>query len=144
MVIALLILLLSPAWPVEQKKDETGPPKRGDLVIAKGCLTGSALESSDLAGKESPARYYESLTYRLTGEKKTMDEIRKEHAGHSDIVTAELKTDLPTTVSLRGTTIGKTRVVVGMGARPGVAPEPPPPMPVLRVKSFEHTGVTCR
>ena len=38
--------------------------------------------------------------------------------------------------------IGNSRVVVGVGR--GMAPEPAPPLPVLKVSSFDHTGINCR
>lgn len=143
MVLALLLLLLAPAIAQDQDKDKENarPPKRGDTVIAKGCLRGSALENADLSRAEGTGRSSEIFTYRLSGDKKIIKEIRDEHDGHADVVTAELKTDLPTSSGF-GKRIGNSRITIG-GSR-GMGPEPPPPMPQLRVISFEHTGVTCR
>ena len=145
MVIALLWLLLAPPMMQDQdrEKEKSTPPKRGDIVVAKGCLRGSALERADLSRQGSADGYLDLVTYRLTGDKKTMQAIRKEHDGHADVITGELKTDLPTSTETRGKKIGNTRIVVGVGGR-GMHPEPPPPMPVLRVTSFEHTGISCR
>ena len=148
MVIALLLLTLAPVifqdQEKEKEKEKAGPPRRGDIVVARGCLRGSALESADLARRESPDRFVDLITYRLTGDKKTMEAIRKEHDGHADVITGELKTDLPTTTGTRGRQIGKSRITIGIGGSRGMSPERPPPMPVLRVTSFEHTGVNCR
>jgi hypothetical protein len=148
MVIALLLLALAPVFVQDQdqekEKEKARPPRRGDIVVARGCLRGSALENADLGKRESPDRFAGLVTYRLTGDKKTMEEIRKEHDGHADVITGELKTDPPTSTETRGTRIGKSRITIGIGASRGMGPERPPPMPVLRVTSFEHTGVNCR
>lgn len=127
----------------EREEKQNNPPKRGDTVVARGCVSGSVLESASLEGPTAEG-FADFVTYRLTGDKKTIEEIRKEHDHHADIVTGELRTDLPTSTEMRGKKIGKTRIVVGMGpSRPGM-PDSTPPMPVLKVKSFEHTGVPCR
>jgi hypothetical protein len=128
----------------DQKKDEKkdGPPKRGDTVVVRGCLRGGVLERAELT---SPVdRVADLITYRLTGDKKSLQEIKKEHDGHADIITGELRTDLPTQTETRGKTIGNTRIVIGAGPSRPMMPEGPPPMPVLKVTSFEHTSVPCR
>jgi hypothetical protein len=144
MAMMLLLFVLVPILTQDRADEPSKPPKRGDIVIAKGCLRGGVLESADLNKPDGGARSAEFATFRLTGDKKTMDEIRKEHDGHSDAITGELGTDLPSTTQVRGKQIGKTRITVGVGPSRGMGPEPPPPMPVLRVTSIEHTGTTCR
>jgi len=150
MAIALLLLMLSSASTDVQGKESSGqkesskPPQRGDVVIARGCLTGGVLESAELANAEGTGRSPELLTYRLTGDKKMMEEIRKEHSGHADVITAELKTSLPKSSDMPGKQVGNTRITIRGGTSRGMGPEPPPPLPVLRVTSFEHTGATCR
>lgn len=150
MVIALLLSLAvwfpqssgtEPKTEAAQEREEkqNKPPKRGDVVVARGCLKGSVLES---AGIED--RLTELITYRLTGDKKTMEEIRKEHDHHADIVTGELRTDLPTSTETRGKKVGNTRIVIGTGPSRPMMPQAPPPMPLLKVTSFEHTGIPCR
>ncbi len=143
MVIALLLFVLGlPQAP--QEKEVNKPPRRGDIVVAKGCLKGSMLENADLGTAVGGSRALDLVTYRLTGDKKTMESIRKEHDGHSDVITGELKTDLPTSTDIHGKKVGNTRITIGVGASRGMGPEPPPPMPVLRVKSVEHTAISCR
>ncbi len=143
MVIALLLSFAMSLAPMQDRKDpEAKPPKRGDTVIARGCIRGGALESGSLTTPGGGGGYIDLLTYRLTGEKKALEEIKKEHDGHADVITGELRTDLPK--ATRGAKIGNTRITIGVGPSRGRLPEPPPPMPVLKVKSFEHTGVNCR
>jgi hypothetical protein len=142
MVIALLLLIVAPALAQEQETKKARPPERGDRVIARGCLRGSVLENAEIAKAEGGERSTELFTYRLTGDKKIIEGIRKEHDGHADVITAELRTDLPK--GTRGTKIGNSRITIGVGPGRGMSPEPPPPIPVLRVASLEHTGVSCR
>ena len=145
MVLALLLLFAFLPMIQQDPPKENKPPKRGDVVIAKGCVKGGVLEAADLTGPGGTgAGLVDLVTCRLTGEKKAVQEIQKDHEGHADIVTGELKTDLPTTTEIHGKKIGKTGITVGVGGSRGMMQEPPPPMPVLKVTSFEHTGVTCR
>jgi hypothetical protein len=147
MVIALLLLMLAAGLQQDPPKEpkENKPPKRGDTVVAKGCLKGSVLETSDLSGSDgTSAGLIDLVTFRLTGDKKMLQQLKKEHDGHADVLTGELRTDLPTSTFPIGKKVGNSRITVGVGASRGMMPEPPPPMPVLKVTSFEHTGATCR
>lgn len=143
MLIALLVLALTgPAAGQEKDKDEVKPPRRGDKVVVRGCLSGGSLDSTEVkaAGEdERRTAYSDFVTFRLTGDKKVLKEIRMEHSGHADVLHGTLGTDLP---KAGGNAIGNSRIRIGVGR--GMAPEPPPPLPVLKVSAFEHTGVTCR
>lgn len=142
MLIALLVLALTgPAGGQDKDKDDAKPPKRGDKVTVRGCLSGGSLDSTEVTAfdkDEKETRHYEFLTFRLTGDKTVLKEIRMEHSGHVDVLHGTLGTDLPKP----GSRIGNSRISIGIGR--GMSPEPPPPLPVLKVRSFEHTGVTCR
>lgn len=146
MLIALLALALTgPVFTQQNPTGEVKPPKRGDTVAVRGCLSGAALDSSDVSGRdkdENETRYSEFVTFRLTGDKKVLQEIRADHSGHVDVVHGELRSDLPKSGMLGGRSIGNSRIAIGVGR--GMSPEPPPPLPVLKVTSFEHTSVTCR
>lgn len=142
MATALLLLTFLAGIPQDQPKD-TKPPKRGDVVVAKGCLRGGVLESAEASkpGADSAA-LVSPFNFRLTGDKKILQEIKKDHDGHADVLTGELRTDLP--AETPGKKIGNSRISIGVGASRGMMPEPPAPLPVLKVTSFEHTGVICR
>jgi hypothetical protein len=116
-------------------------PKKGDTVVVRGCLGGGVLETLDVVTKDGKARAVAALTFRLTGDKKLLKTIKEEHTNHSDSITGVLKTDLPETGKSFGTTIGNTSVGIGMVNPHGATDRP---LPVLEVKEFEHTGVTCR
>lgn len=134
-----------PAQPSQERESKGDKrPKRGDVVVGRGCLRGSVLESASLAAPDGSDLQTELITYRLTGDRKTIEAIRKDHDRHADVVTGELRTDLPTSTATPGKKIGNTRIVVGAGPSRPMMPDGPPPMPVLKVTSFEHTGVPCR
>ena len=141
----LFVALIIPPGVIQDKPEaEVKPPQSGDTVVARGCLSGATLDSSEISGrdkKDNETRYTEFVTFRLTGDKKVLQEIRSNHSGHVDLVTGELRSDLAKLGTL-GKSVGNSRVTIGVGR--GMSPEPPPPMPVLKVKSLEHTGVTCR
>ena len=145
MLIALLALVLIGGAPAQEKKtsDDLKPPRRGDDVVAKGCLAGGTFESTDVSGRDkddNETRYIEFITFRLTGDKKVLEDIRMNHSGHADVLKGELRSDLPRPGA--GRTIGNSRIKIGAGR--GMSPESPPPLPVLQVSSFEHTGIRCR
>lgn len=137
----LLIALTVPVLPQEKSSGEIKPPRRGDPVTVKGCVANATIDSNEVAGREKESRYFEFVTFRLTGDKVVLDEIRKEHVGHSDVLHGELRSDLPKP-GQAGRIVGNSRVSIGVGR--GMQPEPAPPLPVLKVSSIDHTGVTCR
>jgi len=142
MLTALLLFALTLSGIVQEKsKGEVKPPKNGDDVVVKGCLANATIDSNDVTGSDKDTRYSEFVTFRLTGEKKLLQDIRKDHVGHADVLRGELRSDLPRPGQAGGM-IGNSRVTIGVGR--GMAPEPAPPLPVLKVSSFDHTGITCR
>ena len=52
----------------------------------KGCLANATIESNDVTGSDKDTRYIEFVTFRLTGDKKMLQEIRKDHVGHADVL----------------------------------------------------------
>ena len=140
-ILALLLALLPSGWQDGESRPAK-PPQKGDTVVVKGCINGGVIESTGIAKSDETEHLTELLAYRLTGDKKVVGPIKKDHDGHVDVVTAELRTDLPTSRS--GVRAGNSRIAIGVGASRGMLPEPPPPMPVLKVSSIEHTGVRCR
>jgi len=119
-------------------------PKRGDDVAVKGCIVAGTIESTDTEVRDSTGSYSSFVTYRISGNKKIVNPIKKEHEGHADVLIGTLKSDLPETNSPKSTQIGNTRVVIGAGEQSRTNPMAPHSMPVLDVKEIEHTGVNCR
>lgn len=129
-VLVLAIVVSGPAG--------TDLPKRGETVIVTGCVSRGRIESNDMKVKDRDASFDRLVTYRLTGDKKLLESLKKEHEGHIEELTAVLKSELPIDEHKR---IGNTNVGIGLPGRndPGV-----PSYPVLEVKSAEHTAKSCQ
>ena len=145
-MLALTFALLIAAGAAQDKPpvDSSSAPKRGDMVTVHGCIVSGTIESTETEVRDSTGKYSGFVTYRLTGEKKALKQIKQEHDGHSDILTGRLKSDLPNPNTPRSKQIGNTRITVGVGDQPRTDPRAPQFMPALEVKEIEHTGITCR
>ena len=73
------------------------------------------IESSDAETNDSTGTYTGFVTYRLTGDKKALKQMKQDHDGHVDIVTGILKSDLPQQNTPQGKRVGNTRITVGAG-----------------------------
>ena len=142
MLTALLLFALTlPPLAQEKSTGEIKPPKRGEKVVVKGCIANATVDSNEVTGADKESRYFEFVTFRLTGDKKVLDDIRKDHVGHADVLQGELRSDLPKP-GQPGMGVGNSRVTFGVSR--GMAPEQAPPLPVLKVSSIDHTGINCR
>ena len=128
----------------EKPAEPSDIPKRGETVTVRGCIVGGTIESSETEVADSSGKYSGFITYRLTGEKRALKQIKQEHDGHADVLTGVLKSDLPDPNTPRGKRIGNTRITVGIGQQPHPDVRAPQYMPALQVKEVEHTGVSCR
>lgn len=137
-------LVLAAITGQEKPSDRASGPKRGDTITVRGCIVGGTIESSETKVRDSTGEYSGFVTYRLTGEKKTLKQIKQDHDGHEDVLTGVLKSDLPNANTPRGKWIGNTRITVGIGEQPRTDPREPQFMPALQVKEIEHTGANCR
>lgn len=146
MTMILLVVALAFAGPIDQEKTSAKIPQKGDTIIVKGCLRGSSLESTEMGLVDSEARRMTSLVYRLTGDRSTLKRMRQEHDGRVVEATGTLKSTLPPADEIRGKTIGRTRIRIGVGS-PSVGspgnPETNRSIPVLEVKSYEGFPVKC-
>jgi hypothetical protein len=144
--ITIAVVMCGQALALTQEPASNGKtPGKGDAVIAKGCLSGPTLESTETVTTDETGRVSARLTYRLQGDKKLLKRMRDEHDGKFVDVTGILKSTLPADSSTRGKTIGKTKVTFGVGtpsAQKG-APDLQSSLPVLEVKSYEGSGERC-
>ena len=129
----LLVLGSAVILPVQDKREL---PKRGDTVIVTGCVAKGRIESNDVKVQDSDARLDRNVMYRLTGDKKVLTSLKDDHENHVEILTAVLRSELPSEGQAR--TVGNTRIGIGLPGRND--PAAPPSYPVLEVKSAEHTG----
>lgn len=138
-------LALSAVAAAAQEKPADKPPEKGDTVLVKGCLHGTALEATETQRLDQSGLMATPLTYRLTGKKTVLKQLRDEHDDMLVEVTGILKSNLPPAGEQRGKQIGKSRVYIGIGApQTGAMPEANRSIPVLQVESFEGHGVRCR
>lgn len=120
-------------------------PKKGDAVVVRGCLRGSAVEEADLltdTGDGDPKQNDQvpSLTYRLQGEKSVLKELKDKHDRKIVQVKGILRSELSR--NAMGTNVGRTRITIGADPR-NPTRGADQPMPVLEAMSFEGTTVGC-
>jgi len=128
------------------QKPEDGampPSKKGDTLVIRGCVSASLLK--DLrAQKTDPVTGAETaVVYRLTGEKKLLQVIQKEHQGQVLDVTGVLASNPNVSSTTHSKQMGKTRVFVGAGSQEASMPAQPPSYPSLRVSAFEVVRPGC-
>jgi hypothetical protein len=142
LVVALGVLA---TVPIQDNPEKARMPKKGDTVVVKGCLEGQLLRSVETSLLDESGRMATPLTYRLKGDRKLLHALRSEHDGRVVEVTGELKSTLPIPAG-RGVTVGKSRIVVGIGAPPAgnqQAQQPTESLPVVEVKTYEGMPVAC-
>jgi hypothetical protein len=131
--------------PAAQKPEEGGvpPSKKGDTLVIRGCVSGSLLK--DLRGqKTDPVSGGEtSAVYRLSGGKKLLQIIQKEHQNQVLDVTGVLASKPNASSTTRSKQMGKARVYVGAGSQESAMPTQPASYPTLRVTSFEVVRPGC-
>ena len=87
-------------------------PKKGDPVVLKGCLRGAALEATDVGAEDSSTPLLSGVTFRLTGKKELLKEMKEKHDGRIVEVRGMLKSDLQPQ-SGYGTNVGGMRITIG-------------------------------
>lgn len=121
-------------------------PKKGDTVVIRGCLRGSAIESAQTLsvgaeGETTPEDSVPALTYRLQGKKDLLKELKDKHDRRVVEVKGILRSELGG--SGIGTTVGRTRITIGVDARTGSGARNDQAVPVLEAQSFEGTTISC-
>jgi hypothetical protein len=125
----------------------TQPPKKGDTVLIKGCLRGSAVESAgmmtvDAEGTPRSEDAVPVLTYRLQGDKRLLKDLKARHDRKVVEVKGILRSDI--SGSGFGKDVGRTRITIGIDPRTGRSPHGEDrAVPVLEAISFEGTTVSC-
>jgi hypothetical protein len=140
MLITALVVLMGLAAG-QEKSSAAKPPKKGDTVVVRGCITGGVIEAGELSSKDGAYTHLMPYDYRLTGKKEIVKMVKEEHLHHADRVTGVLKTDLPTERKGGTGRIGNTSIGIGMSPSQGYTERP---LPVLEVTSIEHVDVRCR
>ncbi len=141
-VIAAIALGLSGS--AAQTPDTGGrpPSAKQEAIVVRGCVSGPLLRQLRVQESHMPAENPETaVVYRLTGEKKLIQLIRKEHEDQLLEVAGEITSNGTSTV--RSKEMGRLSVYAGDG-RPEVTEQgKPESYPTLRVTSFEVVRPTC-
>lgn len=142
---ALVLAVVAVASGAAQKEPQAPrDPKKGDNVVVKGCLTGQSLAATDLGTGGQSGALASGVTFRLTGDKQLLKQLRDGHDGKVVEVAGVLKSDLPKE-SVATRKVGGMRITIGTpAATPGShEAESRRSLPVLDVKSFDGTTVGC-
>jgi hypothetical protein len=107
-------------------------------------LRGGALEATESEALDATGLLAGGLTFRLTGDKSLLKQLREKHDGKVVEVRGVLKSDLPHP-SGGSQSLGKMRIRIGA---PTPSPNSPDAesrrvLPVLEVKSFDGAGATA-
>jgi hypothetical protein len=135
------------AAPVMAQATRAKAPKKGDTILIKGCLRGSAVEEAammtiDAEGTPRPEDAVPTLTYRLQGDKALLKDLKAKH----DRKIVEVKGILRSEISGSGIgkDVGRTRITIGVDPRTGRSPHGEDrAVPVVEAISFEGTTVSC-
>ena len=144
---ALCVALLLPAAGVlaqDKAPSNTPPSKKGDAIAIYGCLRGSALEATDVGSGEEVAPVTQATTFRLTGDKALLKEMKEKYDKRVVEVRGVLKSDLlPTSWAER--TVGKTRISIGTPTTGSAAAdqETKRSVPQVEVTSYQGRDVSC-
>ena len=141
--LCVLLTASTIATVAAQDRSSAAVPKKGDTITVKGCLRGGAVESTDVDWGESSVPQADGMTFRLTGDKKIVNDLKKKHDAHLVSVTGVLKSDL----SQRDATAKIGNMRIGIGAPPTNPASAEAgnrrALPVLEVKSFEGAETAC-
>src|SRR6185503_8560937 len=136
----VLVAAISLGFNGSAQKPEDGgipPSGKGDTVVVRGCVSGSLLKDLRAQKTEPITGSETAVVYRLTGEKKLLQAIQKEHQDQVLDVTGVLASNPASPSTVRTKEMGKARVFVGAGAQQTSEPAKPPSYPTLKVSSFE-------
>ena len=138
-----VVVAIMPAVAVGwQDKDKE--IRKGDTVSVRGCLSGTSLEATDIERKDGASAIAIGRTFRLTGNKKLIKQLRDEHDGKVVNVEGVLKSELRSDGG-QTTSVGRVRIGIGTpSSQPGRPDaESQRSLPVLDVKSFEGGTTAC-
>jgi hypothetical protein len=144
-VIAIALAMLAASAATAQKGSPCSrAPKKGDAVVVKGCLSGQALEATELGSKDATGALSSGVTFRLTGDKALLRQLRDEHDGKIVDVEGVLKSDLPRE-SVASRKVGRMRITIGTPAQSPNSQEAATrrSLPVLEVTSYNGSTTTC-
>lgn len=134
------------AGPAFGQSDKPKPPKKGDVLVIRGCLRGSAVESAeamrvDAEGERHLDQTVPILTYRLEGKKDLLKALKNKHDKRVVEVTGILRSELSGNGLSRD--VGNTRISIGVDPRTGRSPGADQAVPVIEATSYEGSTTSC-
>lgn len=144
-LLALLVFAAAAAAASAQADDAPArPPRKGDALMVKGCLSGTSLQATETSAPDSIALLAGGLLFRLTGKKDLLRDLREKHDRRIVEVRGTLKSDLPRP-DTPSRTFGGMRIGVGAASPAAGRPdaESRRRLPVLEVKSFQGGDTVC-
>jgi len=141
------VIALAATAAIASQTDKPKPPKKGDTILIKGCLRGSAVEAAemmtvDAEGEPRSGDQVPVLTYRLEGKKVLLKSLREKHDRMVVLVKGVLRSEL--SASGIGRDVGRTRISIGVDPRSSRSPHgTDQAIPVVEATSFEGTTVSC-
>jgi|SRR5882672_2731635 len=142
--IAAVAFGLSSVAPQKPEGGGIPPTGKGDTIVVRGCVSGSLLKDLRAQKTEPLTGSETAVVYRLTGEKKLLQVIQKEHQDQVIDVSGVLASNPASPSTVHSKTMGKTRVFVGAGRQETSEPAKTPSYPILRVTSFEVVRPGCQ
>ena len=141
---AAVLALTLPLAAQQTPRDPSGLPKKGDPIVVKGCLRGGALEATDVGNDDESTALMTGLTFRLTGKKDLLKELKQRHESHLVEVRGTLKSDLQHQGG-QGATVGRMRITIGTPQTGAAGPQADSKrsLPVVEVSAFEGTETSC-
>jgi hypothetical protein len=129
----------------DQDGDRKRGLKKGDTITVKGCLQGTLLQSTEITGEDNVPLTLATYSFQLKGKKDLLKDLAAKHHDLVVSVTGELKSTL-TDESSFSTKIGGTKVVLGGDprTREQAMQGTSQALPVLDVKSFEGSTISCK
>lgn len=145
--LALIVLVVAAVQPggSTQKEDQGDrPTRKGDALVVKGCLSGASLAATETSATGGAALLSAGLTFRLTGERRLLRQLRDKHDRRIVEVRGILKSDLPQP-SAQGRNVGGMRIAIGAPSPNAGRPQAESMrlLPALEVKAFEGGDTFC-
>jgi hypothetical protein len=143
---AFCLVLAAAGAAAQDKKDASALPKKGDTIVLNGCLRGGALEATDVSAGEDAAAtpLLSGQTFRLTGKKDLLKDMKEKHDGRLVEVRGRLKSDLQAPAGY-GAKLGGMRITIGGPASGASARDAAnqQSLPVVEVSTYQGTGTSC-
>lgn len=140
----LCCLPLAVHVPVLAQTGDSPSTRKGDTLAVKGCLTGNALEATETSAPDLTGLLAGGLTFRLTGDKGLLKQLRSSHDRKLVEVKGVLKSDLAQQAG-QSRNVGRVRIGIGTASPNSGRPEAETrrSLPVLEVTSFEGASTSC-